>query len=419
MVGSNSFWMLLDQGIRILVGFFVGLYIARSLGPQQLGLLNYALAVMAILMALGRFGMDAILPSRLQSEKSTQELLSRAFILMLLAAAICFLFGLIVVALYDSASEQRVLTLIVLFSVFLQPALVLEYQLQAANRARRSSIIRIVTLLVISVLRLMALNLEGALYWVAFSYVIENMLIAILLFVSHPLERKFSKQDTREIFKLARFAAPVAISSFIVLLYMKLDILIVTWVLGGHYAGIYSAATKLYEFWVLFPLTVSLSVLPMMTKKYAEGTTEYETYTIRLLSLLMWCGFLVSLVSFLLAKPIILLLYGTQFNDSAEIFSIVMLAAVFNSIGSITARHMVICRLQNLLLLRSCLTVIINVILNLLLIPRFGIQGAAVALVLSSLFGYFLVNILDKRTWCVFSFAWRALALPLYSAKKI
>ena len=116
----NSSWMLAEQILRIISGVLVGIYVARYLGPEQFGVLSYALAISAFVLAITRLGMDAILVRELVGKSSDQiELLGTAYWLMSLAAVACY--GIAGVGVYylEGSADVRLYVLIVTASAFL------------------------------------------------------------------------------------------------------------------------------------------------------------------------------------------------------------------------------------------------------------------------------------------------------------
>ena len=80
----NTSWVMAEQVFRIISAVFVGIYIARYLGPENFGILSYSLSIAAFVMAISRLGMDAVLVRELVNKPERHsQLLGTAFWLML------------------------------------------------------------------------------------------------------------------------------------------------------------------------------------------------------------------------------------------------------------------------------------------------------------------------------------------------
>jgi O-antigen/teichoic acid export membrane protein len=105
---------------------------------------------------------------------------------------------------------------------------------------------------------------------------------------------------------------------------------------------------------------------------------------------------LAAIVVSVISEPLMVIAFGEAYRESASVVSIVMWTAVFASMGSISARYFNVERMEKKIALRTALAAFMNVGLNLVLIPRYGINGAAIATLLCTIFANYLMDWFDK-----------------------
>ena len=90
---KNTSWLFAEKIIRMMVGLFIGIWVARYLGPEQFGLFSYAVSFVGLFIAISTLGLDTIVVRELVKNESNRDiLLGTAFRLKLLGA-----FGVIIV----------------------------------------------------------------------------------------------------------------------------------------------------------------------------------------------------------------------------------------------------------------------------------------------------------------------------------
>src|SRR5690606_18221332 len=115
------------QLLRVVAGVFVGIYIARYLGPADYGLFSYSLAIAAFLMAIAKFGMDAILVRELvQRRAQERELLGTAFWMMAMAAALSYAVTVVVLLVSGEERQTTIYIVLVAGSIFFSPFLTID-----------------------------------------------------------------------------------------------------------------------------------------------------------------------------------------------------------------------------------------------------------------------------------------------------
>ncbi|WP_223533123.1 flippase [Pseudomonas sp. BF-R-30] len=396
----NSSWMLAEQILRILSGVFVGIYIARYLGPEQFGMLTYVLAISTFILCVARLGMDAVLIKELvNTPEKNKELMGTAFWLMMLAALTCYIVAALGISLTDEINSVKIYAYIVSASTFFTSFLVVDYFFQSQIKAKYSAICKTLALLCMSIAKLALIFSDAEIFWFAIASLLDHVVLAVFLL--------FAALRTREINFLGHFnlvdaklmlksSWPMVITAVASLVFMRIDQVMIRSMLGLHELGIYSAAVKVYESWIILPYVITISLLPAIVKLKQGDEQNYHRKLCQLFRAVIWLSVVAAFFVSLLSTPIMTIAFGSQYTESASVLSIVMWTAVFASMSSVSARYFNAENMEKKIALRTAIAAAVNIALNLLLIPRYGIEGAAIATFCCIFFTAYLMDWMDK-----------------------
>jgi PST family polysaccharide transporter len=202
--------------------------------------------------------------------------------------------------------------------------------------------------------------------------------------------------------RLLRDSWPLLLASFSMVVYQKIDQVMLGEMLGNDVVGIYAAAAKISEIWYFIPMTIVSSIFPSVLKARAENQGLYYRRLQRLFSLMTAMALALAVPMTFAARYLMPLVYGQEFSAAAPILAIHIWAGVFVFMGVAQSSWDLAENLTRLFLLRSTCGAIINIALNLLLIPLYAGLGAAIATVISYACAYYFMNALSSRTRPIF-----------------
>lgn len=397
---KNSSWMMAEYALRIISAIFVSIYIARYLGPEQFGLLSYALAIVAIFMAICRMGMESILVRDLINfPDQAQQYMGTAFYLMFLSAILGFVILSLMLYTFEGDAQTRFYVLIVALGLVFQAFLVIDYGFQAQVKAKYSSIAKSLALAVGSSIKIYLVVMEAELIYFVVIYACYALIIAIMLFGMHVMQKQKSFLrcfDKSLIFPLLQSAWPLALAAAAFMLYGKIDQLMIKAILGVESLGIYAAAMKIFEGWVMIPFIVLISLFPIFIKSKKISTVVYEKKLTQMLTAVLWVTIFMATMMTFFSDWLIQITFGEQYAESASVLPILMWAAVFTALGTFSARYLTVEKMEKKIIKITVSALVINIVLNYILIPRWGIEAAAFATLLSMFFAYYVVDFLDR-----------------------
>lgn len=246
-----------------------------------------------------------------------------------------------------------------------------------------ASLIYSVVQLVMAVVILLWLRLP--LLYYLYGYAATNLIYVIVAFLlTKPLIRPVYSVNWPLVRNIMVIAAPVGVASFFTIINRRADIVMLNAMRSSYEVGIYSAAYKLLDFAAILAVTFTTPLIPILSRKLALGRDKLKPVCMQIMELVAIVIIPAAIIVSYIAEPLILLLFGAEYVESAGILGIfawVFVLIVFALIGSTInlAMGVVAHGYWNALLAAG-----INIALNLLWIPEYGYQGAVWATLISN-----------------------------------
>ncbi|MQC82145.1 hypothetical protein FDE65_24525 [Vibrio parahaemolyticus] len=218
---------------------------------------------------------------------------------------------------------------------------------------------------------------------------------------------------------MATEAWPLILSGAIVTAYMQMDQIMIDYFLNKERVGVYAAAVKISEAWFFIPIAVASSTYPIIIKS-KKNPDLYEEKMKILYSCNIWLSMFVFLFFFFTSDFIINLVFGSEFNDSVNVLKILAFAGVMVSIGVTNTNWLMSQSSQKINLINKIIGQMFNFFLNYKLIPKYGINGAAISTVISYTISNFLVLVSNSKTRVSFFMILKSLDVRLiYKIKEL
>ena len=403
---TNTSWLLGERILRMGVALFVGIYVARYLGPAQFGLLSFSTSFVGIFLALATLGLDGIVVRELvKSPHRREELLGTAFVLKLVGTVLMWIGILAVIPLTQNDDETNMLIAIIAFAVVFQAFNVIDFHYQAGVQSRYVVNAQLVQLILSSVTKVAFVLLEAPLIWFAWVYLFDAVVLAAGLAVMYMLTSGTLwrwRYRHRIAVELLKDSWPLIFSGVMISIYMRIDQVMIKEMLGAKDVGSYAAAVKISEAWYFIPIAITASLFPAIINAKEQTELLYQQRLQKLYDLMVWLAVVIAVPVTLFSHWIIEALYGQEYLDAAEVLVIHVWAGVFVFLNNAawkwhTAENNVV--YANVRLFAGLL---LNLLLNLLLIPMYGIEGAAIATILSRGMASYLGNVFFKETRLLF-----------------
>ena len=417
---SNSTWSLLNQGARVGALALVTIALSRHFGPQRFGALAFGLAFVRIFAVIAAFGLDRILVRYfVETDGGSGATVRSAFFLKLAIAFVSYLALIALVFVVDP--RDRLTFSIVLIAgggLLFQAFDVFDFFFQAQNRFRLVFFGRTLPIVFSTALKLGAIVLGAPLLVYAALETVETSLIALALFVvylrSRPAPAPRTAVSAVAPQHLLREGLPLLLGSLAAMIYMRSDVLMLGKMISFRAAGIYSAASQVTEACALLPMAFVPALFPVLLRWRKFGAEYYSRQFEKLFLGAALTGTAIA-ASLTVAAPLVAhLLYGPEYASAAKILMIHGWSAIFLYVAIMQTGYDITERLTWWTAIRTAAGATVNVILNFILIPRYGASGSAVATLLSLSCSGFLFNAVHPLTRPIFWMQLRAfLLVPL------
>lgn len=401
---KNTSWLFGEKIFRMVVGLFVGIWVARYLGPEQFGLFSYAQSFVGLFTAIATLGLDGIVVRELVKDPSRRdELIGTAFWLKLIGAIAVMLILVIAVNFTSNDHTTNVIVFIVASATIFQAFNVVDMYFQSKVLSKYVVYANVISLLLSSIVKIALILIEAPL--VAFAWVVLfDSVVLALGFVYYYIKNNstfniknltFNKSTA---ISLLKDSWPLILSGIVISIYMKIDQVMIMEMMDAEAVGQYAAAVRISELWYFIPMVIVSSLFPAIVNAKAVSEELYYARLQKLYDLMVWMAIAIVLPMTFLSDWVVELLYSGDYNQAGSVLMIHIWAGVFVFLGVASGKWFTAENLQMLSFWRTFYGMAINVILNFVLIPKYGIQGAAVATLLSQVIAAYISDLFNNKT---------------------
>jgi O-antigen/teichoic acid export membrane protein len=404
---QNIATLIGGQGLNLVLSAAATILLARYLGAAQLGEFGALYAYLGLYGWLSTFGLDSILARQAAQDRD------RAGSILLTGVCVSSLFALgaaaiaLVLAPYFGygGSYRSLLVFasidILLLSPLRLPGIIFQVDLRQWYGVCIGLMRQFIWLLVLVAMA----AARASLLWIILGRtgcaLLEVALIAMAVHHKGGLARPWRLVPT-EAKKYLKYGFPLAVSTLAVGIYHRIDQVMLHKMVNDQALGNYVAAVRLTEFINLLPIAVMTSLFPILSQTAREAP-RFRHYLQLSFRALMAIAFGVCIVMTLFAGPIVHLLYGAKFAAAGPLLAVLIWSEVPVFFGVVIGGGLVAKNLQNYLPVSTGIGAVVNVVLNMYLIPRWGAMGSAWATNISYTLAAILFFLVFQRSR---PFAW-------------
>lgn len=411
---KNIGWLFFDRVFRLGMGLVVGAWVARYLGPSDFGTFNYLLATVGILTPFASLGLESMVVKELvENPERIKNIMSTAITLRLLAGLVSFAVcvGIFFLLKHDDI-EIFYVGIILALSLLAQALVSIELYYQSQVSSKIAVIAQSIAYIFVNIVKVGLILMQAELIAFAIVTTLEMALGGIFMIIAF---RTVTKQGLTIMIdkilakKLFLKGWPLIFSGFMIMIYMRIDQIMLGEMVNDHEVGTYSAALKLSEIWYIIPTVICNSFFPSIIEAKKLDEKTYYKKIQNLFDILFFISFGIAVFVGIFSNQIIDILYGDQFRDAAIILTIHIWASVFVFLGVGSNHFFIIENLQIKTFTRTALGAILNIALNFILIPKFLAVGAAVATLISQFCSSYLFDLLSGKTSILFRMKTRSM----------
>jgi len=398
----NTSWLYLVQGVRLLAGFFVGLWLARYLGPSDFGIYNYVTSFGSIFLSLAIMGVgETLIKKIIENDQDRIAILNAGFVIRFVSGvlSICVL----IVTLFFLPIEMGIIKLIVVLSPILifQAFDVVDDFFSARVMVKESAKWRMTQIILSSFIKIYLIFLGAPVSAFIWMGVFDCFFYSCVIYFH--FSRTFSdfvflKPNKKIVLLLFQESLPIMVISLSTVLFVRMGQLMLGSMVSQFELGLYSSAIRIIDMMTIFLAITAQSFFPAIVSAKKTSPEMYLSRFVSLSRLLVGSACFMSLGVGLFSKDIITILYGEQYESSHRLLAILSLNTVFVGMSLISYRWYVVENLQKIMMLKIIGLVFFNFLLNLALIPSYGVVGVAYSSLISHFVFYFLFELFFKKT---------------------
>ena len=395
----NQLWSKL---IAIFFSIITGALIARMLGPGDIGKIAYVSALTAILAPIASFGVRESYSLLICESNPPKGLLETAFCGKLLGA---FLISFILVPLSILSGSTTIICLMIfsLLATLFRASDVIEAELLHIEKGNKIAGLGLLQSSFASFLSLLGLLSKASILYFGAIPVFHELLRCLLLIknsTASTFKGLITGFNPATLKSLAIKGFPLMLSNFSIVLYLKSDLVMLEWLMSSDSVGIYSVASKSCEILYIAPMLLCQNFLPKIGKQLNNNKSQGAALqvTIKLYQASWILGLGITAIAITMLPVLIAFIYGPKFIYSSRLVLFLSPIGFAISLNYATNTWFKLNNLKYFVVAKSMLGAAFNILFNLLLIPKLGIFGAAVATTSSHILSTFIVPFLFQRT---------------------
>jgi len=399
---KNSGWLVFDSISKNVFNFVSAIFLARYLGPSQYGLLSYSVGFTAMFASLITLGLDNLSVKEISgnSKKEINKILGSSFALKLIGY--CVMVAIIIIStLFLKANEPASGQLIFFLTAgyLFHTVFAIDYFFQANLQSKKTVISNQIGITVGFIFKLLAVYFKLPLIYFVISFILESLLIALFMFFSYQRSNSiFSWQIDKKIMKTLLLASlPIIVSGLINSFFRRFDQVLVQNLLGSTENGYYSVSKKISESIYFIPAAISMSIFPTLVK-ISKDKKKFDSIYMKMSSILFFISMTIVIFIVAFSDFLIPTLFGQEFSSAAFLLKISILAAPFVFLDSLNIRWLLINNKQKYYIVSSLFGLVTTISMNIFLLNKIGVAGAAISYPVSWFINSFLIYLLIPQT---------------------
>ena len=422
-VVRNLFWAVTGKVITLLGSLLVGIFVARYLGPEQYGLMNYVVSFVALFQVFASFGLDNIEIREESKCKGTGEkgrvpgaevntILGTAFGLRLFFACITMLLVILTAWLFEADIFTKWMITLYSLSMVMNTFGVIRNYFTSIVWNEYIVKTEISRTIIGALIKVALLLLHAPLAWFIAATLFDTVLIAggyLLSYRKQIASPRLWTFDLPTAKYLIKESFPLLLSGAAVIVYQRIDQVMIGNMIDKASVGQFSVAGKFVELLIFIPAILSQTITPILVKTRECSEEEYEKKAQQFISVTVWSCLVMAVIVAFLSKWLILYTFGIQYMEAVPVLQIMAFKVLGMALSQAAGQMIIIEKQQKYAFIRNLMGCVVCIVLNLFFIPRYGILGSAIVTIITTLFVGWIANLLIPPYWRYFRFQGRAI----------
>ena len=393
----NLSWLIFDKFFRATINIFLSIILARSLGPESFGILNYLLAFLFLFTSLSSLGMNPILVNQIikNKDRNNHITIMNAYYFRFIFSLFNYLIFIFLINILNKNQIYLNYSLIIGIGIIFKSCEVFFSYFEAKSLSKYIVISQLVGLISSAIIVFYVINKNLDYIYIYYALILDIILVFILIntFYYLKISTFFIRINLLVLKNIILKSFPVLISSLSIILYMRIDQIMINAIVDEYNLGVYSVSVRYIEIFHFIPKIIMISLLPilLLSKKYNLDLLKLNSVIFKLSLILM-------IFVFLSSDFLIPFIFSDIYIDSVATTKILSFSIIFVFFGVTNEHWYVSNNLQKYYAIYVFLGALTNALLNYILISKFGIEGAAYATIITYFLIIFIFDYLNKKT---------------------
>lgn len=416
---KSAIYSITEKFVKMVAQLLLLVLASRTLEKNELGDILFCLAISLIFIFLNRAGLETISAKYFIGDNISKVYLKRVLIIRYLFSILCMI--LVITSGFYLVNADN-LYLIVFFStihIFI-PLNIYEIFYQAKARSQYTAISHITANVVTLLLAIYFTITSGDKFYFALCFFISQALPSIIFLIIAKIigQLPAGKASVKKMRVMIKSSFPLIISTAAVVIYMRVDQIMLGYISGVNEVSNYVTAMRLTDGWfILFSTLISSYFPKLLITLKCNGERNFKSEVLQKSKILIIISYIIVLITCILSPYLVTIIFGQSYLVASSILNVTILSLPFVCVGLVATRIMIIRNEIDSILRRSLVGLFLNVILNFILIPKYNEIGAAWASFASQIVSTFIYNVLSQKTRDVFYLQLNVLTIGMVKIK--
>lgn len=411
----NVGWSLAAKVTSLVGSLLVGIFVARYLGPDQYGLMNYVVSFNHLFLIIATFGFDNIeIREEAKNEGERDRILGTVFQMRMALSLITIMAICCVSCINETDRETFILIVVYSISVVMSPFDVIRNYFTSLVQNEYIAKVGMFRTAFSCLLKVVLLCIHAHLFLFVCSLVVDAMVLAQGYCYVYQ-RRQGRLRDWRFDRKWAKYilcqSFPLMLSGAAATVFLQIDQIMIGNMIDKGNVGYFSVASRFVEVMLYVPTVLIQTVCPLLVVAKKENISEYREKAQQFLNITLWICVIMSVIVSLLSYYIVRLTFGLQYYNSIAVLQVLAYKTVAVALNTVSGQILIIDEMQKLFVVRSLCGCVACVTLNYIVIPQYGIIGVAWVAIAAQLVSGFLIHAVIPQYRYVFRMQLRAVAL--------
>ena len=386
---KNTLWLTGGEVTGRLIRAVLVIYAARTLGASDWGTFSYVLSLAALFTLFADAGLGAVLTRELIKYPAQQaQYFSTSFFIKLFFLLIAFLAVIFLTPIFTKIDLSQNLIILAAFLVAFDSLRIFSFSItRALEKMHLEAIVNIITQITIVGLGLWALMTISTIESLALAYAVGSGigLIAAIFVIRDWIKKITSNFNKLLVKKIIYTAWPFALLGMLTGIILNTDIIMLGWLRDAKDIGFYSVAQKIILVLYTLPALIATSSFPAFTRLACKDKKAFSDLIVKSLKAIFMLSLPLTIGGVIVGFDLIDLIFGSTYHASVTTFQILIFSLVINFPITIIGNALFAYNKQNEFIKYSALAAGSNIAFNFLLIPIWGIEGAAISTIFTQL----------------------------------